>query len=83
MFKKFIEDECNGYTLDIRYDGERALVIVKVTKEDVSVSHSYDWVDLVTRNDMDEYAIVREMRKMLREVDEKFVKHMNDKWGIK
>lgn len=38
MLKKFIGDECQGYIIDFRYDGVRNLVIVRVTKEDTSVS---------------------------------------------
>lgn len=40
MLKKFIDDECKGYIIDFRYDGVRHMVIVRATKEDVSVSKS-------------------------------------------
>lgn len=83
MLQKFIDDECKGYIIDFRYDGARNLVIVRATKEDVSVSQSYDFTELSSSVFLNELIVVQEVRKMLREVDKKYEEHAKNKWKIK
>lgn len=83
MLKKFIDDECKGYIIDFRYDGVRHVVIVRATKEDVSVSQSYDFTELSSIEPLNELIVVQTVRKMLREVDKKYEEHAKNKWKIK
>lgn len=83
MLKKFIDDECKGYIIDFRYDGVRHVVIVRATKEDVSVSQSYNFTELSSIEPLNELIVVQTVRKMLREVDKKYEEHAKNKWKIK
>lgn len=83
MLKKFIDDECKGYIIDFRYDRARNLVIVRATKEDVSVSQSYNFTELSSVEPLNELIVVQTVRKMLREVDKKYEEHTKNKWKIK
>lgn len=72
-----------GYIIDFRYDGVRNLVIVRVTKEDTSVSRTYDFTELSSIESLNELTLVQDVRKLLREADKKYEEHTKNKWKIK
>lgn len=83
MLKKFLEDECKGYTVQARYDGISETVIFRVFKEDVDVSKVIHRFDVTVNESWNELIIVDTLRRMLREADKKLEEHTANKGKIK
>mgnify|MGYP005801942207 FL=1 len=83
MLKKFLEDECKGYTVQARYDELSETVIFHVFKEDVDVSKVIHRFDVAVNESWNELIIVDTLRRMLREADKKFEEYKANKGKIK
>lgn len=85
MLEKFLKEECEGYTVDIRYSGINQNYIVKVHKEDVCVKDHIDpavLYNLSSTKEEYEFYFINFIRKLLREADKKFEEHAANKGRI-